>query len=110
MPSVVLLLRWNQCEQGMNNAKVTITEDGRSGSVSYTEPGGTISGWWEFAGGDAIAIVNMGSESVWCVQHPWAMDRRADILRSVGDEVVRQKASGCKAEIDLEGGWINIVR
>lgn len=103
-------MRWNQCLQGMNNAKVTITEDGRSGTVSYTEDGRTISGWWEFAGGDAIAMVNMGSESGWRLQHPWAMDRRAEILRFVGEEVVRQKASGCKAEIDLAGGWINIIR
>lgn len=94
----------------MNNTKVTITEDGRSGSVSYTESNGTISGWWEFAGGDAIAIVSMGSAGEWKHGHPWAMEKRAEILRFVGEEVVRQKAGGCKAEIDLEGGWINIVR
>jgi hypothetical protein len=84
----------------MGHARVIITEQGRSGDVIYRE----------FAGGDAIAMVNMGSASEWRHGHPWAVDRRAAILRSVAEEVVRQKAAGCRAEIDEEGGWITIMR
>lgn len=94
----------------MDEAKVTITEEGRSGSVRYESEGRRITGWWEFAGGDAVAIVSMGSASEWQHGHPWAMERRAEILRFVGEEVVRQKASGCRAVIDEEGGWITITR
>jgi hypothetical protein len=94
----------------MSSRRVSISEQGRSGDVVFDEDGHTISGWWEFAGGDAVAIVCMGSADQWQRSHPWAVERRAEILRFVGDEVVRQKAGGCKAEIDLEGGWINIVR
>ena len=90
--------------------RVIITEEGRSGSVSYQEGDHRITGWWEFAGGDAVAIVNMGSASEWTHGHPWAVERRAAILRFVADEVVRQKASSCKAEIDEEGGWITLTR
>ncbi|MCW5898570.1 MAG: hypothetical protein KIT10_04810 [Flavobacteriales bacterium] len=93
----------------MGQATVTITEEGRSGSVYYDSEGGRITGWWEFGGGDAVAIVYMGSASEWRHGHPWAMERRAEILRFVGDEVVRQKASSCKAVIDEEGGWITIT-
>lgn len=92
------------------DATVTITEEGRSGSVTYQEEGRSIAGWWEFAGGDAIAIVSMGSAAQWEAAHPWAGPRRAEIMRFVAEEVIRQKASGCTAEIDEEGGWINIVR
>ncbi len=91
-------------------AQVHITEEGRSGSVTYENEGRRISGWWEFAGGDAIAIVNMGSVREWQHGHPWAVDQRAAILRFVADGVVRQKAPGCKAEIDEEGGWITLRR
>ena len=35
--------------------RVIITEEGRSGSVSYQEGDHRITGWWEFAGGDAVA-------------------------------------------------------
>lgn len=38
------------------------------------------------------------------------MERRAEILRFVGEEVVRQKASGCRTVINEEGGRITITR
>jgi hypothetical protein len=87
---------------------VTLTEAGRSGDVRYTEDGSTFTGWWEFAGGDAVAIVHMGSSQAWDTQHAWAAGRRAAILRRVADEVVRQKARGCTAQIDEDGGWITL--
>lgn len=92
------------------SGKVTITVEGRSGDVRYSEQDDSVTGWWEFAGGDAVAIVSMGSASIWHTQHPWAVDRRVAILRRVADEVIRQKASGCTADIDEEGGWITIRR
>lgn len=91
-------------------AKVTITEEGRSGSVRYDEDGRSISGWWEFAGGDAIAMVSMGATDEWVRVHAWALERRSAILRYVAEEVIRQKATGCKADIDEAGGWIEIRR
>jgi hypothetical protein len=94
----------------MEKPRVIITEEGRSGSVIYEEDGRRITGWWEFAGGDAIALVNMGGATEWRNGHSWAVERRTDILRIVAGEVVRQKAGGCKADIDEEGGWITIHR
>jgi hypothetical protein len=90
-------------------AQVTITVEGRSGSVTYESDGRRIAGWWEFAGGDAVAIVSIGSASEWRQRHPWALEQRAEILRFVANEVVRQKAGGCRAEIDEEGGWITLT-
>jgi hypothetical protein len=92
------------------HAKVIITEEGRSGSVTYAEQGRSLSGWWEFAGGDAIAIVCMGGAEDWKTRHAWAADRRSDILRHIADAVIRQKAGGCSAEIEEEGGWITFRR
>ncbi len=94
----------------MSEPRVTITEEGRSGSVVYEEEGQRIGGWWEFAGGDAIAIVNMGSAEEWRHGQAWAVERRSGILRFVAAEVVRQKAGGCRAEIDEPNGWITIRR
>ncbi len=94
----------------MDYAQVIITEDGRTGSVTYEQGGKHISGWWEFAGGDAIAIVNMGGVAEWQRARPWAVEHRPAIMRKVADEVIRQKATGCKAEIDEESGWITIRR
>jgi hypothetical protein len=91
-------------------AQVIITEEGRSGSVHYESDGRRISGWWEFAGGDAVAIVYIGSASEWRHGHPWAVDQRAEIMRFIANEVIQQKASSCKAEIDEDGGWISLKR
>lgn len=92
------------------SGKVTITVEGRSGSVTYESEGRRITGWWEFAGGDAVAIVHIGSASEWQHGHPWAVAQRAGIMRFVADEVIRQKAGGCRADIDEDGGWITIKR
>ena len=70
----------------MSSRRVSISEQGRSGDVVYEEDGHTISGWWEFAGGDAVAIVCMGSADQWQRSHPWAVERRAEILRFLADE------------------------
>ncbi|MBL7964670.1 MAG: hypothetical protein JNM31_12605 [Flavobacteriales bacterium] len=94
----------------MSQPVVTITQNGRSGDVTYTERGRRITGWWEFGGGDAIAIVNMGGAEEWERSHGWAAPHRSAILRFVADEIVRQKAVGCRAEIDEHGGWIEIKR
>ncbi len=94
----------------MGMRKVNITQEGRSGAVTYEEDQGRITGWWEFAGGDALALISMGSASEWRHGHPWAVDHRAGILRFVADEVIRQKAPGCYAVIEEESGMITLYQ
>lgn len=94
----------------MSKATVTITTEGRSGSVIYTADGGRISGWWEFGGGDALVIANFGIAEEWQRAHPWAAAERSAILHFIAQEMIRQKASGCRADIDEESGWIELYR
>lgn len=84
---------------------VTIYEEGRSGTVVYAEDGGRLSFYWEYGGGDAVAIAQCGDAASW-KQHPWALERRAAILRFVAAEVIRQRAPSCRAEIDDTTGDI----
>ncbi|MFN7978584.1 MAG: hypothetical protein U0P30_10630 [Vicinamibacterales bacterium] len=85
---------------------VSVTENGRSGQVTYHEGRHAIDGSWEFGGGDVVAIVSMGSAGEWLVQHPWAVSRRAEILDYVAGELLRLKAPTCSAEIDRASGDI----
>jgi hypothetical protein len=87
---------------------VEIHEHGRSGTVIYRDPSGSISFYWEFGGGDTVAIITGGDEATWRDQYPWAVSRRAEILQRTAAEVIRQKAPGSRAEIDDQRGWINI--
>ncbi|MEZ4379529.1 MAG: hypothetical protein AB7N73_09955 [Gemmatimonadales bacterium] len=82
--------------------RVTITEEGRSGSVTCHLEDRTVTGWWEFAGGDALALVHLDLPT------GWPPDRRDAFLRWVADEVIRQKCPGHRAELDAGGGWITI--
>lgn len=86
--------------------RVEISENGRSGGVRYRDGHHSIEGDWEFGGGDVVAIVGMGSRADWARVHPGALARRAEILRFVADEVIRQRAPACSAEIDDERGEI----
>lgn len=84
---------------------VSIEDRGRCGTVTYHEAGHRLACYWEFGGGDVVAIVQCGAADDWA-RHPWALGRRADILQYIADEVVCQKAPGCLAEIDQNTGVI----
>ncbi len=86
--------------------RVTITSTGREGRVHYSDNARAIDGYFEFGGGDVITIVSMGSTEDWARAHAWASADRAAILRFVADEVIRQKAPSCVAEIEDERGVI----
>ncbi len=81
-------------------------EHGRDGQVTYHEGPRSITGYQEFGGGEVVAIVSMGSAGEWLVQHPWAVDRRAEILDYVAGELIRLRAPTCSAEIDRATGAI----
>ncbi len=84
---------------------ITIHEDGRSGTVRYSEVSGELIFSWELGGGEVVAIISTGDEVAWS-KHPWAAMRRSEILRQVADELVRQKAPTSRAEISEATGQI----
>ena len=88
--------------------RVDIREEGRSGAVVYREAAGSLSFYWEFGGGNTLAIIDVGDEATWQEKHPWTAGRRAEILQRVSDEVIRQRAPANRAEIDDRRGCIYI--
>jgi hypothetical protein len=87
---------------------VIIDQQGRGGTVNYREAGGCIPMGWEFGGNDVVAIISFENEASWSGRYPWAAGRRSEIVRRVAAEAIRQKAPGCRAEIDERAGWINL--
>jgi hypothetical protein len=88
--------------------KVTITEQGRAGTVHYAE------GWfrrlafgWEFGGGDAVAMIRIPSRGEWQRMPRWAVDRRDEIVRRVAHDVRRQRCPTCS--VRLTELWIELV-
>ena len=88
---------------------VDIESHGRAGVLTYVEGGGAIPFEWEFCTGPLIAEVWSDLWSVWDSRYPWAAGRRVIVLERVAMEVVRQKASHCRAAIDASAGRVSIV-
>ncbi|MEO7966665.1 MAG: hypothetical protein ABIT38_22430 [Gemmatimonadaceae bacterium] len=87
--------------------RVDIAESGRSGDVTYREPSGKLTFYWEFGGSNVLVSISVGTAEEWAAQHAWAAPRRVEIVRRVIEEVVRQRAPGCRGELGTNG-WIDI--
>jgi hypothetical protein len=77
---------------GMSSSEpwsVEVVESGRSGSIEYREAAGCISFYWEFVGGDTVAIIWVSDPALWSTRYPWAVDHRPAILERVAHEVAR---------------------
>lgn len=84
---------------------LVIQENGRDGTITYREDAGSLSFYWEFGGGDVVAIVQCGDARSW-EKEQWALAQRSEVLHFVASEVVRQKAPTCQAEINEDTGDI----
>jgi len=83
-----------------NDWRVEMPMGGRSGLVSYHEGSRVATFDWEFGGGNTVAIIYIGKASEWSQRYPWAADRRQEILERVKQEVIKQRAPTCRADVD----------
>lgn len=89
--------------------RVRIARNGRDGEVIYEEAGRALSFYWAFGGGDIVTYIAVGDPDEWRAEHPWAADRREEIIARIGAEVIRQRAPSCRAELDATGRHLNII-
>lgn len=78
-------------------AKINIATQGRSGRVQYIEGSlfkkNTCDFYWEFGGGDTVAIIWFPKEDAeWDKKYPWAAGRRMQIVREMAEQVRKQQA------------------
>jgi hypothetical protein len=89
--------------------RVDISDGGRAGTITYREGLHSASFDWEFALSPALAIITGPAARDWDRACSWAHGRQAEIFELVASEVVRQKASACTPEIDLDAGTITLL-
>lgn len=93
----------------INSYTVTVTTDGRSGHVHYSEGlSRTFAFYWEFSGGDVVAAINVPKSSEWDAKLPWAANRRDEVLARVAAEVRRQQCPTCEPRIG--DSWIDMMQ
>jgi hypothetical protein len=88
--------------------KLEYTQDGRGGSIYYTEGAIRIQFGWEFGGGNAVVILFIPEKKHWEAQTGTPLHRRDEILKFLCEQVIRDQAPGCRYEIYENA--ISIVR
>jgi len=63
---------------------VAFSQSGGSGQAHYESEEGSFNLYWEFGGGDVLAIVNVPKPEHWLAQTGIAVERRAAVLDYIG--------------------------
>lgn len=79
--------------------KLEYTQDGRGGSIYYTEGAIKIQFGWEFGGGNAVVILFIPETKYWEAQTGTPLSRRDEILKFLCEQVIRDQAPGCTYKI-----------
>lgn len=81
------------------SGQVRIESQGRSGAVVITVPDGEVRFWWEFGGGDCIAMVRIPDPQQWKQEHPLKNFPRLEFLEALAAEVSAQQCPGASHTI-----------
>ena len=70
--------------------------DGRSGYVIFYRNDLTVRFYYEFGGGDAVAIITIPTPAQWKAETKMTLAERMPVLEFVASRVVRDQAPSCK--------------
>ena len=82
--------------------RVSVRSDGRCGQLDVGLGGTHHAFWWEFGGGDCIAIVTVPTADEWTSLPGLASYPRATVLEALAREVVRLQCPGARYEIEKQ--------
>lgn len=76
------------------NPGLRYENSGRGGTVHFANDHVTFDMWWEFAGGGAIAIVDIPTKEHWQQRTHLALDERDRVIEFIGDQILKDQLSG----------------
>ena len=77
-----------------NAPRVRYTDSGRSGTVHYISKEATLDLSYEFAGGNALAIIDIPKPQNWEAATKTPLSKRDSILNFIGRQVVEDQTQG----------------
>ncbi|UFH57015.1 hypothetical protein [Spirosoma sp. KNUC1025] len=83
----------NPIQSGLQ-AQVRYTSEGRGGTVHYVSSEASFDMWYEFAGGNALAIIDIPPPEYWTARTQLPLSQREEILIFIGNQVVKDHAPG----------------
>lgn len=82
------------------SGRVSVQSDGRAGTVRLALDAGGHDFWWEFGGGDCLAIVTVPSAAEWARVPALAAHDRDAFLDALAREVTRLQCPNARYEIE----------
>lgn len=82
---------------------IKVITSGRSVKILYTEgwlKKNTCEFYWEFGGGETVAIVWFPAETEWGAKYPWAKGWRREILDFVAEQTHRRQVPSTRIKWD----------
>jgi hypothetical protein len=95
--------------KALGNARIRYTSEGRSGSLYFESDETTFDLWWEFGGGDALAIINIPTERTWVALTKLPLDKRDAILDYIAAQVINDQASG-RGRCEISDDFLTIYK
>ncbi|MCC6727561.1 MAG: hypothetical protein IT258_23855 [Saprospiraceae bacterium] len=76
------------------NPQLIYKDQGRGGTIVFKNDHTSFDMWWEFAGGDALAIIDIPNDMRWETRTKLPKEQRMEILQFIGQQVVVDQTSG----------------
>ncbi|HEX2838090.1 MAG TPA: hypothetical protein VHN77_08195 [Phycisphaerales bacterium] len=86
---------------GLEGARVTFVNEGRSGRVVFTQGLKTFDMYFEFGGGNVVAVIDVPSAAEWGAKTGIPVAMRGAILEFVGRSVVRDQTGGGRGSFQV---------
>lgn len=83
-----------QLAENLGNARLLYSTGGRGGTVFFESDEAKFDLWWEFGGGDALALIDIPSEQQWVARTKLPLEKRAAVLDFIAQQVIHDQASG----------------
>lgn len=90
-----------------SNAGLRYVSQGRSGSIIFQNDQTSFEMWWEFGGGNVLAIIDIPTESQWTGRTKLPQEHRDGVLRFIAEQVIEDQAGG-RAGYEIGDGVITI--
>lgn len=74
--------------------EIRYTNKGRGGTIHFVNGQVSFDLWWEFAGGDAVVIVDIPTKKDWEKRTGLKMDERSATICFIGDQIIKDQLSG----------------
>lgn len=81
----------NTRASGTRGQKVSFSNDGRSGHVHYESPEGKFYLYYEFGGGDVVAVIDVPGTAQWVTKTGIPLEKRDEVLNYIGQVTVAQQ-------------------